>query len=94
MDSSPAMKARFWPNVRMALRNNITDRNSPGQRRGPFEPLASSKTSPEPSPYDIAEGSELLDRYESGTGAAEARSPRGDHRADRAAAAGQKWRRR
>jgi RNA polymerase sigma-70 factor (ECF subfamily) len=60
----PRHEGAFLAYVRMALRNNITDRIRQAQRRGPSEPLASSNTSPEPSPYDIAEGSELLDRYE------------------------------
>jgi RNA polymerase sigma factor (sigma-70 family) len=60
----PRHEGAFLAYVRMTLRNNITDRIRQAQRRGPTEPLASSKTSPEPSPYDIAEGSELLDRYE------------------------------
>jgi len=60
----PRHEGAFLAYVRMTLRNNITDRIRQAHRRGPFEPLASSKTSPEPSPYDIAEGSELLDRYE------------------------------
>jgi RNA polymerase sigma factor (sigma-70 family) len=60
----PRHEGAFLGYVRMALRNNITDRIRQAQRRGPTEPLASSRTSPEPSPHDIAEGSELLERYE------------------------------
>jgi RNA polymerase sigma-70 factor (ECF subfamily) len=60
----PRHEGAFLAYVRMTLRNNITDRIRQAQRRGPSEPLASSKASPEPSPYDLAEGSELLDRYE------------------------------
>jgi RNA polymerase sigma-70 factor (ECF subfamily) len=60
----PRHEGAFLGYVRMALRNNITDRIRQAQRRGPTEPLATSKSSPDPSPHDLAEGSELLERYE------------------------------
>ena len=61
----PRHEGAFLGYVRQTLRNNITDRIRQAQRRGPSEPLASSKSSPAPSPYDIAEASELMDRYQS-----------------------------
>jgi len=61
----PRHEGAFLGYVRQTLRNNITDRIRQAQRRGPSEPLASSKSSPAPSPYDMAEASELMDRYES-----------------------------
>ena len=61
----PRHEGAFLGYVRQTLRNNITDRIRQAQRRGPSEPLASSKSSEDPSPYDIAEASELMDRYES-----------------------------
>jgi RNA polymerase sigma-70 factor (ECF subfamily) len=60
----PRHEGAFLAYVRMTLRNNITDRIRQAQRRGPSEPLASSRPSSEPSPHDLAEGAELLDRYE------------------------------
>jgi RNA polymerase sigma-70 factor (ECF subfamily) len=61
----PRHEGAFLGYVRQTLRNNITDRIRQAQRRGPSEPLASSKSSPDPSPYDLTEASELMDRYES-----------------------------
>jgi RNA polymerase sigma-70 factor (ECF subfamily) len=61
----PRHEGAFLGYVRQTLRNNITDRIRQAQRRGSSEPLASSKSSPNPSPYDMAEASELMDRYES-----------------------------
>jgi RNA polymerase sigma-70 factor (ECF subfamily) len=61
----PRHEGAFLGYVRQTLRNNITDRIRQAQRRGPSEPLASSKSSPAPSPYEMAEASELMDRYES-----------------------------
>jgi RNA polymerase sigma-70 factor (ECF subfamily) len=60
----PRHDGAFLAYVRMTLRNNVTDRIRQAQRRGPSEPLASSRPSSEPSPHDLAEGTELLDRYE------------------------------
>jgi RNA polymerase sigma-70 factor (ECF subfamily) len=64
----PRHEGAFLGYVRMALRNNITDRIRQAQRRGPTEPLATSKSSPDPSPHELAEGSELLERYEAALG--------------------------
>lgn len=60
----PRHEGAFLGYVRMTLRNNVTDRIREAQRRGPVEPLASTKTSPGPSPEDEAIASELLDRYD------------------------------
>ena len=50
--------------VRTTLHNDILDRIRQAHRRGPVEPLASSKPSPDPSPEQEAIASQLLDRYE------------------------------
>jgi RNA polymerase sigma factor (sigma-70 family) len=60
----PRHEGAFLGYVRMALRNNITDRIRHVRRWGLEEPLATSNASPEPSPYELAVGSELQDRYE------------------------------
>jgi len=61
----PRHEGAFLGYVRQTLRNNITDRIRQAQRRGPSEPIASSESSPAPSPHEMAEASELMDRYES-----------------------------
>lgn len=50
--------------VRTTLHNDILDRIRQAHRRGPVEPLASSKPSLDPSPEQEAIASQLLDRYE------------------------------
>ena len=60
----PRHEGAFLAYVRQTLRNNITDRIRQARRRGPVEPLDSSKSSPEPGPDAIAEASQLMDRYE------------------------------
>ena len=60
----PRHEGAFLGYVRQTLRNNITDRIRQAQRRGYFEPLESSKTSPAPSPEEDAIASELMDRYD------------------------------
>jgi RNA polymerase sigma factor (sigma-70 family) len=60
----PRHEGAFLGYVRQTLRNNIADRIRQVKRRGPIEPLESSKISSEPSPYDLAEASQLMDRYE------------------------------
>jgi RNA polymerase sigma-70 factor (ECF subfamily) len=60
----PRHEGAFMGYVRQTLHNNITDRIRQAQRRGPVEPLGSSKTSPAPSPEEDAIASELMDRYD------------------------------
>jgi RNA polymerase sigma-70 factor (ECF subfamily) len=60
----PRHEGAFLGYVRQTLRNKITDMIRQAQRRGPVEPLESSESSPEPSPYHIAVASQLMDRYE------------------------------
>ncbi len=60
----PRHEGAFLGYVRQTLRNNITDRIRQAQRRGPFEPLASSKSSSDPSPFELAAASQLMDRYD------------------------------
>jgi RNA polymerase sigma-70 factor, ECF subfamily len=60
----PRHEGAFLGYVRQTLRNNITDRIRQAKRRGPVEPLESSKMSPGPSPEEDAIASELMDRYD------------------------------
>lgn len=60
----PRHEGAFLGFVRTTLHNDILDRIRRAQRRGPVEPLASSKPSNDPSPEQEAIASQLMDRYE------------------------------
>ena len=60
----PRHEGAFLAYVRQTLRNNVINRVRSAQRRGPVEPLESSRMSPEPGPYELTSAALLLDRYE------------------------------
>lgn len=60
----PRHEGAFLAYVRQALRNVVTDRIRSAQRRGVAAPLDSDRPSLEPSPFEHAAASQLLQRYD------------------------------
>ncbi len=63
-DFEPRHEGAFQAYLRRALLNNVFDQIRRTRRQAPAEPLDSSRPDADPSPLELAIGSETLERYE------------------------------